>query len=59
MFGAMPPGGNIPVVIKRAGQQMTFTARANFRTTESRRLMAATDASEKARRIRAGILTGK
>jgi predicted metalloprotease with PDZ domain len=58
-FGAMPPGGNIPVVIKRAGQQMTFTARANFRTTESRRLMAATDASEKARRIRAGILTGK
>ena len=58
-FGAMPPGGTIPVVIKRAGQSMTFNARANFRTTESRRLMAATDASEKAKRIRESILTGK
>ncbi|HUQ18533.1 MAG TPA: hypothetical protein VM099_02875 [Gemmatimonadaceae bacterium] len=58
-FGALPPGGTIPVVIKRAGQQMTLNARANFRTTESRRLMPLTDASEKAKRIRAGILTGK
>jgi predicted metalloprotease with PDZ domain len=58
-FGAMPPGGTIPVVIKRAGQQMTLNARANFRTTESRRLIPLTEASEKAKRIRTGILTGK
>jgi predicted metalloprotease with PDZ domain len=58
-FGALPPGGTIPVVIRRGTQQMTLNARANFRTTESRRLMAVTDASEKAKRIRTGILTGQ
>jgi predicted metalloprotease with PDZ domain len=58
-YAAMPPGGTIPVVIKRAGQQMTLNARANFRTTESRRLVPLQNASVKALRIREGILRGK
>jgi predicted metalloprotease with PDZ domain len=58
-YAAMPPGGTIPVVIKRGGQQMTLNAKANFRTTESRRLVPLKEASVKALRIREGILRGK
>jgi predicted metalloprotease with PDZ domain len=58
-YAAMPPGGTIPVVIKRGAQQMTLNARANFRTTESRRLVPLQNASVKALRIREGILRGK
>lgn len=58
-YAAQPPGGTIPVVIKRGGQQMTLNAKANFRTTESRRLVPLQNASVKALRIREGILRGK
>jgi predicted metalloprotease with PDZ domain len=58
-YGGMPPGGTIPVVIKRGNQTMTLNARANFRTTETRRIVPINNASEKATRIRNGILTGK
>ena len=58
-YGAMPPGGTIPVVIKRGNQQMTLNARTNFRTSELRRIVAIKDASEKAIRIRDGILKGR
>jgi predicted metalloprotease with PDZ domain len=58
-YAGVPPGGTIPVVIRRGGQQTTLTATANFRTSERRRIVAITDAPSKAARIREGILTGK
>jgi S1-C subfamily serine protease len=57
-YGAMPPGGTIPVVIRRGNQSMTLNARANFRTSEATRIVAVRDASTKAVRIRDGILKG-
>ncbi len=57
-YGAMPPGGTIPVVIRRGSQQMTLSARANFRTSEQTRIVAISDAPPKAARIREGILKG-
>jgi predicted metalloprotease with PDZ domain len=57
-YGAMPPGGTIPVVIKRGSQTMTLNARANFRSVESRRIVPLKDASVKALRIRESILRG-
>jgi predicted metalloprotease with PDZ domain len=58
-YAGVAPGGTVPVVIRRGTQQMTITAGANFRTSERRRLVAVTDASPKAVRIREGLLTGK
>jgi len=49
----------VPVVIRRGTQQMTLNVTANFRTSERRRVIALTNASSKAVRIREGILTGK
>jgi predicted metalloprotease with PDZ domain len=57
-YGAMPPGGTIPVVIRRGNQSMTLNAKANFRTSEATRIVALRDASPKAVRIREGILKG-
>jgi predicted metalloprotease with PDZ domain len=57
-YGAMPPGGTIPVAIRRGNQQMTLDARANFRTNEAKRIVAIANASPKAARIRDGILKG-
>jgi predicted metalloprotease with PDZ domain len=57
-FGAMPPGETIPVVVRRGNQSMTLNAKANFRTSESTRIVALRDASPKAVRIRDGILRG-
>jgi len=57
-YAAMPPGGTIPVVIRRGTQQMTLNAKANFRTSEATRIVALRDASPKAVRIRDGILKG-
>ena len=56
--GAMPPGGTIPVMIRRGNQSMTLNAKANFRTSESTRIVALRDALPKAVRIREGILKG-
>ena len=57
-YAAMPPGGTIPVVIRRGTQQMPLNAKANFRTSEATRIVALRDASPKAVRIRDGILKG-
>ncbi len=57
-FSGVPPGGSIALVIRRGTQQMTLSAPANFRTSERRRIIAATDASAKAIRVREGLLTG-
>ncbi len=58
-YAGVAPGGTVPVVIRRGTQQMTLNATANFRTSERRRVVALTNASAKAVRIREGILTGK
>jgi predicted metalloprotease with PDZ domain len=58
-YAGVAPGGTIPVVIRRGTQQMTINATANFRTSERRRVVALTNASAKAVRIREAILTGK
>ena len=57
-FSAEPPGGTIALVIRRGTQQMTLSAPANLRTSERRRIIAATDAPAKAVRVREGLLTG-
>ncbi len=57
-YGGMPPGTSIALVIRRGIQQMTLSAPANFRTSERRRIIAATDAPAKAVRVREGLLTG-
>jgi predicted metalloprotease with PDZ domain len=57
-FAGLPPNGSIALVVRRAGQQMTLNAAAKFRTSERRRIIAATDASPKALRVREGLLTG-
>ncbi|MEO7502723.1 MAG: hypothetical protein ABIW94_08810 [Gemmatimonadaceae bacterium] len=58
-YAGVAPSGTVPVVIRRGTQQMTLNAAANFRTSERRRVVALTNASAKAIRIREGILTGK
>ena len=57
-FAGLPPGGSIELVVRRGSQQMTVTAAAKLRTSERRRIVAATDAPAKALRVRAGLLTG-
>jgi predicted metalloprotease with PDZ domain len=57
-FAGLPPGGSIELVVRRGSQQMTLTAAAKLRTSERRRIVAATDAPAKALRVRAGLLTG-
>ena len=57
-FLGVPPGGSVPLVIRRGAQQMTLNAPTNFRTSEQRRIIAATDAPPKAVRVREGLLTG-
>lgn len=58
-FAAMPPGGMIPVVVRRGTQEVTLNAKANFRTSEQTRIVPLSNASAKAVRIREGILRGK
>jgi predicted metalloprotease with PDZ domain len=57
-YAGLPPSGSIELVVVRAGQQLTLTAAAKFRTSEQRRIVAATDAPPKALRVREGLLTG-
>jgi hypothetical protein len=58
-FAGIPPGGTVPVVIKRGNQQLTLNAPTNFRTSERRRIAAMTDAPPKAVAVREGILAGR
>ena len=58
-YAGVAPGGTVPIVIRRGTQEMTLNATANFRTSERRRVVALTNATAKAVRIREGILTGK
>ena len=57
-YAAVPPGGTIAVQVRRGSEMLTFTAPAKFTTSERRRLIAVTNASVKAVRIRNGLLNG-
>ena len=57
-YGAAPPGGTIPVEVKRGTQRLTLNAPARFNTVEGRRLIELTNASPKAIRVRDGLLNG-
>jgi predicted metalloprotease with PDZ domain len=57
-FAGLPPGSSIELVVRRGSQQITVIAAAKLRTSERRRIVAATDAPAKALRVRAGLLTG-
>ncbi len=58
-YAAMPPGGTIPIEIKRGTQQLTLNAPVRFNTSESRRLIEVTNATPKAIRVRDGLLNGR
>lgn len=57
-YGALPPGGTIPIEIMRGTERMTLSAPVKFNTIEARRVMELSDAPPKALRVRAGLLTG-
>lgn len=57
-YGGLPPGGTIPIEIKRGTQRLTLNAPVRFTTTETRRLIELTTASPKAIRVRDGLLNG-
>lgn len=57
-FAATPPGGTIPLEIRRGTQRLTLNAPVRFNTVETRRIIEMTSASPKALRIREGLLTG-
>lgn len=57
-FGGMPPGGTIPIEIKRGTQRIALNAPVRFATTETRRLIELTTATPKALRVRDGLLNG-
>ena len=57
-YAGAPPGSPISMVVRRGTQTMTLSAPSRFNTTETRRLVAATDAPPKAVMIRDGLLNG-
>jgi len=57
-YAGMPPGGLVPLEIKRGTQRMTLSAPVKFTTTEARRLIEMTNAPPKAVRVRDGLLNG-
>ena len=57
-FAAMPPGGTIPIEIRRGTQRLTLNAPVRFNTIETRRIIEMTNASAKAVRVREGLLSG-
>jgi len=57
-YAGMPPGGTIPIEIRRGTQRLTLNAPVRFNTSEARRLTQLTNASPKAIRVRDGLLNG-
>jgi predicted metalloprotease with PDZ domain len=57
-FAGTPPGGTIPIEIRRGSQRMTLNAPVRFNTIETRRIIEMANAPEKAIRVRAGLLSG-
>ncbi len=57
-FGGTPPGGLLPIEIRRGTQRLTLNAPVRFNTIETRRIIEMANASPKAVRVRAGLLNG-
>jgi predicted metalloprotease with PDZ domain len=57
-FRATPPGGTIPIEIRRGTQRITLNAPVRFNTIETRRIIEMTNAPAKAARIRESLLSG-
>ncbi len=57
-YAAMGPGSTIPVQVRRGSETLSFNAPARFQTVEARRIIVVADATEKAVRIRNGLLDG-
>ena len=57
-YAATPPGGTIPIEIRRGTQRLTLNAPVRFNTIETRRIIEMTNASPKSLRVRAGLLSG-
>jgi len=58
-FAATPPGGTVPVEIRRGTQRLTLNAPVRFNTIETRRIIEMPGASQKAIRVRDGLLNGR
>ena len=58
-FSGTPPGGLIPIEIRRGTQRLTLNAPVRFNTIETRRIIEIANASPKALRVRESLLTGK
>lgn len=57
-YAREPEGADLAVVVRRDGRQQTLTARLNFVLRIESRVVEDSRASAKARRVRAGLLTG-
>jgi predicted metalloprotease with PDZ domain len=57
-FAATPPGGTLPIEIRRGTQRLTLNAPVRFNTIETRRIIEMASASPKAVRVREGLLSG-
>ena len=57
-YARQPEGTSLPVVIRRNGEERTLTAHLHFVVQVESRLVEDARASAKARRVRAGVLTG-
>ncbi|MEO7366705.1 MAG: PDZ domain-containing protein, partial [Gemmatimonadaceae bacterium] len=57
-FGSTPPGGTIPIEIRRGTKRLMLNAPVRFNTSEGRRLIEMTNATPKALRVRDGLLNG-
>jgi predicted metalloprotease with PDZ domain len=57
-YRAAPPGGTVPIEIRRGTQRLTLNAPVRFNTIETRRIIEMTNASPKAIAIRESLLSG-
>ncbi|MGK2963614.1 MAG: PDZ domain-containing protein, partial [Gemmatimonadaceae bacterium] len=57
-FAATPPGGTLPIEIRRGTQRLTLNAPVRFNTIETRRIIEMASAPPKAVRVREGLLSG-
>lgn len=57
-FAGTPPGGTIPIEIRRGAERITLNAPVRFNTIETSRIIEVANATPKAIRVRDGLLNG-
>lgn len=57
-FGGTPPGGTIPIEIRRGAERITLDAPVRFNTIETSRIIEVANATPKSIRVRDGLLNG-